>query len=217
MCFSAEASFIVSGALSIAGVSAIRKVRDRKDMFIALIPLIFALQQFTEGLLWVTLENEAISHAQFWLTTLYGIFIGVIWPFYAPFALYQGEVEHRTRRVMISMIVIGLGLAAYTITGLISKPIIVYIVNGSIRYVHDVEGQQFVLVMYLFATCVPFILSSDRHLNMTGAVITLGFFVAFYTYRETFASVWCFFAAIASAFIYVYVIKQNKRIQTVQD
>lgn len=112
---------------------------------------------------------------------------------------------------MISMILAGLGLAAYTIAGLISEPVIAYIVNGSIRYVHDVEGQQFVLAMYLFATCVPFILSSNRYLNITGAVITLGFFVAFYTYRETFASVWCFFAAVLSALIYFYIGNQHKK------
>lgn len=211
MCFSAEASFIVSGVLSIVSVSAIRKVKDRKDIFIAFVPLIFALQQFTEGLLWVALKNGEMPGAQFWLANLYGIFIGVIWPSYASFALYQGEIESRTRKVMISMIVVGLGLAAYTIIGLISEPIVAYIVNDSIRYEHEVEGQQFVRAMYLFATCVPFILASDRNLNISGILITLGFLVAFYAYRETFASVWCFFAAVTSALIYFYVINQNKK------
>lgn len=211
MCFSAEASFIVSGALSIVSVSTIRTVKNKKNIFIAFIPLIFALQQFTEGLLWVALGNGEMSQAQFWLANLYGIFIGVIWPLYAPFALYQGEIASRTRKIMIAMIVVGLGLAAYTIIGLISEPIVAYIVNDSIRYEHEVEGQQFVRAMYLFATCVPFFLASDRILNITGILITLGFLAAFYAYRETFASIWCFFAAIASALIYFYVINQNKK------
>ncbi|SFL74155.1 hypothetical protein SAMN05421863_1003128 [Nitrosomonas communis] len=145
------------------------------------------------------------------VSNLYGIFIGVIWPFYAYFALYQGELESTTRKVMISMIIVGLGLAAYTIIGLISEPIMAHIVNNSIRYEHEVAGQQFVRAMYLFATCVPFILASDRFLNITGTLITLSFLIAFYVYRETFASVWCFLAAIASALIYVYVINQNKK------
>ncbi|SDY36051.1 DUF6629 family protein [Nitrosomonas sp. Nm58] len=211
MCFSAEASFIASGVLVAVGVSAVRKVRDRKDIFIAFIPLIFALQQLAEGVLWIVLEHGEMPQGQLWLANLYGIFIGVIWPFYAPFAIHQGETDNRARKVMISMIVVGLGLAAYTIAGLINEPIMVYIVNNNMRYVHEVEGQQFVLVMYLFATCVPFILSSDRGLNITGIVISLGFFVAFYAYRETFASIWCFFAAVASALIYVYIDNQNKK------
>ena len=182
MCFSAEASFI------------------------AFIPLIFALQQFTEGWLWVVLESGEMPLAQFWLANLYGVFIGVIWPFYAPFAIYKGEVDGKARKVVTSMILVGLGLAVYTIIGLLGEPIVAHIVNDSIRYVHNVEGQQFVLTMYLFATCVPFILSSDRYLYITGVVINFGFFVAFFAYRETFASVWCFFAAISSAMIYFYVV-----------
>lgn len=193
------------------GVNAIRKVRIRKDLFIACIPLLFALQQLTEGLLWVALEQGEIPEAQFWLANLYGIFIGVIWPFYAPFALYQSEADNRIRKVMASLLVAGLGLAAYTIIGLINEPITAHIVNDSIRYEHDVEAQQFVLTMYLFATCAPFILASDRYLNITGMALTLGFIVAFLAYRETFASIWCFFAAVASALIYFYVANSNKK------
>ncbi|HNM73705.1 MAG TPA: hypothetical protein PKM66_11720, partial [Nitrosomonas sp.] len=77
MCFSAEASFIVSGTLSIIGISAIRQIKARKDIFVASIPLIFALQQLTEGLLWVVLQNPglALAQASNWLAGLYGIFI----------------------------------------------------------------------------------------------------------------------------------------------
>ena len=209
MCFSAEASFVVSGTLLVVGAGAIWKVNDKKDVFIACIPLLFAFQQLTEGLLWLTLESGEEPPMQFWLANLYGIVIGVIWPFCAPFAIYQGEVDKSVRKVVASMMVAGISLAAYTIIGLLSEPVIASIVNHSIHYDHDVEGQQFVLGMYLFATCVPFILSSNRLLNITGAMITLGFFVSFYAYRETFASVWCFFAAIASALIYLYIVDQR--------
>ncbi|CAE6511973.1 conserved membrane hypothetical protein [Nitrosomonas nitrosa] len=209
MCFSAEASFVVSGTLLVVGAGAIRKVNDKKDVFIACIPLLFAFQQLTEGLLWLTLGSGEEPPMQFWLANLYGIFIGVVWPFYAPFAIYQGEMDKSVRKVVASMMVAGISLAAYTIIGLLSEPVTASIINHSIHYDHDVEGQQFVLGMYLFATCVPFILSSNRLLNITGAMITLGFFVSFYAYRETFASVWCFFAAIASALIYLYIVDQR--------
>ncbi|WP_074903317.1 DUF6629 family protein [Nitrosomonas communis] len=76
MCFSAGASFIASGALSIISVSAIRKVKNRKDIFIAFIPLIFAFQQFTEGLLWVALGNGEMPEAQFWCPIYTGFLLG---------------------------------------------------------------------------------------------------------------------------------------------
>lgn len=214
MCFSAEASFIVSGTLSIIGISAIRQTKSRKDIFVASIPLIFALQQLTEGLLWVVLQNPelALAQASNWLAGLYGIFIGVIWPVYAPFAIYREETDSQTKRVMASMLLAGVGFAAYTIIGMIQEPIVAGIINHSIHYAHQVEGQQFVLAMYLFATCTPFILSSRKLLNLTGMIITLGFFVAFFFYQQTFASVWCFFAAIASGLIYFF-IRNQKTIQ----
>ena len=211
MCFSAEASFIVSGTLSIIGISTIKQAQLKKDWFIAIIPLIFALQQLTEGLLWVALQNPDSELAQttHWLAGLYGIFIGVIWPVFAPLAIYREEGDAQTKRVVASMLLAGVGLAAYTIIGMIQEPIVASIINHSIHYAHQVEGQQFVLAMYLFATCAPFILSSRKLLNLTGMIITLGFFVAFFVYQQTFASVWCFFAAIASGLIYFYINSQK--------
>lgn len=211
MCFSAEASFIISGTLSIIGISSIKQAQLKKDWFIAIIPLIFALQQLTEGLLWVVLQNPESELAQttHWLAGLYGIFIGIIWPVFAPLAIYREEGDAQTKRVVASMLLAGVGLAAYTMIGMIQEPIVASIINHSIHYAHQVEGQQFVLAMYLFATCAPFILSSRKLLNLTGTIITLGFFVAFFVYQQTFASVWCFFAAVASCLIYFYVKSQK--------
>ena len=51
MCFSAEASFIVGGSLVLIGAAIIKKVHYKRDIPVALIPLIFAAQQIIEGLL----------------------------------------------------------------------------------------------------------------------------------------------------------------------
>ncbi|MDP1558167.1 MAG: hypothetical protein Q8K59_07825 [Nitrosomonas sp.] len=208
MCFSAEASFIVGGTLLIIGVATIRKTHHKQDIIIALIPLIFATQQIIEGFLWISLINNSMLHAQFWLSNIYGVIIGVIWPFYAPFAVYKAETNARRKKILGSIVVVGLGLSAYTILGLINQPIVTQIINYSISYKHEVAGYQFVIVMYLLATCVPFIFSSYRHLSIAGIVLTIGFFVAFLTYTETFASVWCFFAAITSSLIYLYITRR---------
>ena len=211
MCFSAEASFIVGGTLLVIGANTIKKAHHKKDLPIALIPFIFALQQIIEGLLWITLKDGNMPDHQFLLSTLYGIFIGIIWPLYAPFAVYSAETNRKRRKIIASIGIIGLGLAIYTVIGLTSQPIVAEIINHSINYKHDVNGYQIVIVLYLLATCVPFIFSSFRHLYIAGIVITFGFFVAYWTYTETFASVWCFYAAIASALIYLYFSHRVKK------
>ncbi len=211
MCFSAEASFIVGGTLLLIGASTIKKAHHKKDLPIALIPLIFALQQIIEGLLWIVLKDGNMPQAQFLLSNTYGIFIGVIWPLYAPYAVYSAETNIKRRKIIASVGVTGLGLAIYTIIGLTNQPIVAEIINHSINYKHDVDGYQIVIVMYLLATCVPFIFSSFKHLYIAGIAITIGFFVAYWTYTETFASVWCFYAAIASGLIYLYFTHRVKK------
>ncbi len=210
MCFSAEASFIVSGTLLVIGVTTVRKTIYQKDLPIAIIPFIFAIQQLVEGLLWVSLSNNDTSQIPFWLSNIYGVFIGIIWPLFAPFAVYCAETDSKRRKIIASIGMAGLGLAIYTGIGLANEPIIAEIINHSINYKHHVGVYQLVIVLYLLATCVPFIFSSYKHLYSAGIIITLGFFVAYVTFLETFASVWCFFAAIASALIYFHFVHRVK-------
>lgn len=210
MCFSAEASFMVGGALLIAGIATIRKTVHKKDLPIALIPLIFAIQQIIEGFLWVSLIHDSTPQTQFWLSNIYGVFIGVIWPLFAPFSVYCAETNSKRRKIIVSLGIAGVGLMIYTIIGLANQPIVAEIINHSINYKHDVGIYQLVIILYLLATCVPFILSSYKYLSIAGIIITIGFFVAYFTFQETFASVWCFFAAIASTLIYFHFVHRIK-------
>lgn len=211
MCFSAEASFIVSGTLFVVGITTIRKTVYSKDFPVALIPLIFATQQLVEGLLWLSISHNDTAQSQFWLSNIYGVFIGIIWPLYAPFAIYQAETAVMRKKIIAFTGIAGLGLAVYTAVGLVNEPIVAEIIRHSIHYKHHVSSHQLVIALYLLTTCVPFIFSSYKHLYSAGIIITLGFFVAYFTYLETFASVWCFFAAIASALIYFYFVHRIKK------
>ena len=185
MRFSAEASFIVSGTLLVVGVSTIRKTVYSKDFPVALIPLFFAVQQLVEGLLWVTLLHSDTSPTQFWLSNIYGVFIGIIWPLFAPFAVYYAETDNLRKKIIATIGLAGAGLAIYTVIGLADEPIIAEIIRHSINYKHHVGSYQLVIVLYLLATCVPFIFSSYKHLYIAGIIITIGFFAAYYRDWET--------------------------------
>lgn len=209
MCFSAEISFIVGGTLLATGTATIRKVIHRKDLPLAMIPFIFAIQQLIEGMIWLSLADDT-PQSPHWLSNTYGIFVGVIWPLFAPFAIYCTETNRLRRKIVATIGLAGIVLAAYTIIGIIAQPVTAEIVNHSIHYEHDVKAQQFVIVLYLLATCVPFMLTSYKHLYIAGFIITSGFFVAYFTFQQTFASVWCFFAAIASSLIYFHFVHRIK-------
>ena len=52
MCFSAAASFTAGAALSVVGVITVRRSRGAVELPLALVPLLFGIQQITEGVLW---------------------------------------------------------------------------------------------------------------------------------------------------------------------
>ena len=203
MCFSAEASFIVGGSLLVVGTVIIGKVKERKDYPVALIPFVFATQQITEGLLWISLAHNNLF-MQFWLGNLYGGFVGIIWPLYAPLAIYLAEINEYRKKIIGFIGIAGFALSMYTVIQLTSQPVTVEIINQHIYYEHNVHAYPLIILLYLLATCMPFILSSFRNLRVTGYIITLGFVVAFSIYTTTFVSVWCFFAAVASALIFFH-------------
>jgi len=203
MCFSAEASFIVGGSLLVIGTVIIKKVKEKEDYPIALIPFIFAAQQTTEGFLWIALFQSNLA-MQFWLSNLYAIFVGVIWPLYVPLVLYFAEIEIRRKKIIGLIGVAGFALAAYTAFSLANQPVTVEIIDNNIYYDHDIHAYPIVILLYLLATCMPFIISSFKNLQLTGFVIIVGFCVAIFIYTATFVSVWCFFAAVASALILFY-------------
>ena len=60
MCFSATASFTAGTALSAVGGLTLRKSRGKAELPLALVPLIFGIQQLSEGVLWVSLRNDLV-------------------------------------------------------------------------------------------------------------------------------------------------------------
>lgn len=56
MCFSASASFITSAVLFAGGVAAVKFSTNKRQLPFAIIPFIFSFQQFSEGILWLSLS-----------------------------------------------------------------------------------------------------------------------------------------------------------------
>ena len=86
MCFSAPASFVAGTALSVLGVATIRMTSRKAEIPLAMIPLLFGVQQFTEGMIWLSFRDESpLSNTT--LTFVYSLFSHVLWPIFMPFAV----------------------------------------------------------------------------------------------------------------------------------
>ena len=57
MCFSATANFVGSAVLGAVGVVTLTKVKHRRELLFATLPILFAIHQFIEGFVWLGLDG----------------------------------------------------------------------------------------------------------------------------------------------------------------
>lgn len=204
MCFSAPASFIAGTALTAIGVAALRNTRVRSDLPFAMIPLLFGVQQLTEGVIWLTFSYDAPILKET-MTYVYAVFSHVLWPIYVPFAIGIMEAIIWRRKAIFAFGVAGVAVSLYLLYFIVATPMVAEIVGSHIVY----DSPHFylipVMIVYLAATCVSCFFSSHGFVKLFGALMFLSFVAAYIIHVMALVSVWCFFAAILSLLIYVHL------------
>ena len=201
MCFSPTASFLAAGLTAVIGGITLHRTNAARDLPLAAMPMIFAVQQGTEGLLWLVLPGSRYEAAAPALAFLFLFFAYVFWPVYVSVAILLAEPDKTRRRLMLFCVAVGAGLAAHLLLWLLTHRAGASIESDRIVYDTGYHASVPVGLAYMIATGLPFVLSSHRWVFRLGMVTALGSVVAFAFYWEAFVSVWCFFAAAASAVI----------------
>lgn len=210
MCFSAEASFIVGGALLPAGAYCVGAALVKKPRYLGLaaVPLIFGLQQISEGFVWLGLE--ANDPAAIRTSSLFFLFFALaFWPFWFPFMAACMETEPPRKRLFIALTVF-----AASWFWILFYPLIVgsesllrtEVIQRSIFY--DFDGlaiYQYIpkaplRVLYLLCVALPAVFGSESFGRLPGIVLGLLALVVAGVYSYAFVSVWCFFAAILASY-----------------
>jgi hypothetical protein len=109
MCFSASASFIAGTTLCAAGVATLKSTESRTELPFAMIPLLFGIQQLTEGVIWLTFLYDAPLLQQT-MTYLYSGFSHVLWPMYVPFAIGILEAVRWRKRAIFAFEAVGVAV-----------------------------------------------------------------------------------------------------------
>lgn len=197
MCFSAAASFTTAALTGAAGALAMTRVNTPRELPLAAMPLLFAVQQTIEGLLWLNLRSAegALTDG---LTFLFLMFAQVLWPIWAPLAVLLVEPSRMRRRLMWPWLALGAGVSAYLLWGLLNGPHGARLVHDHIAYGTEQPHPTLIALAYLAATSVPLLLSTRRTIVALGAVVLVGSATAFVFYWSAFQSVWCYFAAAGS-------------------
>ena len=208
MCFSATASFTaaaIAGTIGAVTLSKAARHHDRALLLIAAFPALFAAQQAVEGLLWLDLAQPEPGTCRPILVHAFLGYAEVFWPMFAPLAAWLIEPVQWRRRLIGICFAIGAALAAYLLWKMIANPYTVSAATGHIVYKNGMAYPRGIEIPYVLATTISLLLSSHRMIRLMAAVILGGFALAWWSYHQSYISVWCFFAAVSSILVYLFV------------
>ena len=175
---------------------------------LALIPLLFALHQTLEGIVWLSMDHKIpfIPYGDA-AKTLFLTIAFVVWPIWIPLSLYLAEKEKIRSSLLLLLVASGTLLAAFNAYKGLTQHVDVIILGKSLRYVGELPDETF---FYLPVIVLPSFISSLRLVWLFGLCIAVTALGADYIYEKMFVSVWCFFAAIVSVVIF-FVVRDDAK------
>ena len=203
MCFSATASFIAGASLCVLGMATLKITTKRSEWPFAMIPLLFGVQQLTEGLLWMTFRQDMPLVRQA-TTYLYSGFSYLLWAMYVPFATGSLETVLWRKRVIYAFQAIGVSLSLYMLYFITTHSVIAEVVGRHIVYDSPDFHKLPMMALYLVATCGTCFFSSHAFIKLFGLLALISFFAAYLVSALALFSIWCFMVAILSLVIYFH-------------
>lgn len=210
MCFSTTASFSAAALLVPAGIYCARKAAGltRPYWALGLLPLLFGVQQALEGVVWLALDMQ---DPQLTRVAALGFmaFSHLFWLFWIPVASYALEPRGTRKTVFLVLAVVGAiyGASMYLPVVVNAHWLTVTLVERSISYeavlIYDgVLPRLVVRALYAVIVLGALLFSSDRHVRTFGVLIAISVAVATAFFGYAFISVWCYFAAALSLYVF---------------
>lgn len=204
MCFSATANFVGSGVLGAVGVVTLTKVKHKRELLFAALPVLFAIHQFIEGFVWLGLDgifSRMVAHD---MGAAFMLYAQGLLPFLLPMSVYLFEPDKKSRTRMLPFVVLGAGTTLYILWALTAYPLQLYLKANSIVYINQATNNTAVAMIYVIATCGSLFFSKIKMMVVFGAANLAILLVVMAFKRYAFTSLWCAYAAIASVIILAY-------------
>jgi hypothetical protein len=175
----------------------------------ASIPIVFAAQQASEGVVWLTIDGSAHATAhRLAVMAFLGVAL-VVWPVWLPFSLRMIERNSGRRDALMGLLWVGVAAAAAAVVLLTRSHPVAVVAGHSIRYHRAgrttgwLEG--LVLMAYFAPTILPLFVSTAPLARAIGVVLASSLVLTALIQRNALTSMWCFFAAILSGLIWVAI------------
>jgi hypothetical protein len=210
VCFSATANFVGSTVLAGVGVVTLTKVKHRRELLFAALPVLFAIHQFIEGFVWLGLDGILSPKVAHNMGAAFMLYAQGLLPFILPLSVILFEVDAKSRRRMQPFLILGTLTALYILWALTAYPTQVFVKGNSIVYINQATNNQAVAVLYVIVTCGSLLFSKIKDMVIFG-IANLAILLAVMAFkRYAFTSLWCAYAAVASVIILAYFWKSFK-------
>jgi len=209
VCFSAAANFVGSTVLAGVGVVTLTKVKHRRELLFASLPILFAIHQFIEGFVWLGLDGILPPTVTHNMGAAFMLYAQGLLPFLMPMSVMLFERDKKDRKSMLPFVVIGGATTLYILWALTAYPTQIYVKANSIVYVNQATNFTVVAVFYVIATCGSLFFSKVKAMVLFGAA-NLAILLAVMAFkRYAFTSLWCAYAAVASVIVLAYFWKSS--------
>jgi hypothetical protein len=122
MCFSAQADVAGGVVAGLVGMDAVRHTRNRRELGLASLPLLFGAHQLTEAFVWWGLTDRVpwtVGGAAAWLYLAVAL---CVLPVLTPLALLAVEPDAGRRRLLGGCAAVGLVVGAVFLLALVARP-----------------------------------------------------------------------------------------------
>ncbi len=204
MCFSPEADLVAGVVLLPVGVAALREVRHVREVPFAALPLLFALHQLVESLVWFGDSGDVSMCTAQAATTAYVLFALPVLPLLVPLAVLL--IEPRGARLRVApFVALGAVVSGYMGWAVLDGPITVRAEAHALVYGVGMDDRVLWSLLYVVAVIGPSLLSGYPSIVWFGVLNLIGLVAVGTLYLSAFASLWCVFAAASSVLILVHM------------
>lgn len=204
MCFSPEMDLVAGLTISAIGIDTIRRTSSPRQLPLASLPLLFGVHQLVETLVWWELQGQVCHEAGGIAARIYLFIALFLVPVVVPLAFLSLGLG---RSALLDRAFVGAGTVAGLagLWALVDGDVGRRIDGHWISYSVGMPANALVFTLYVIGTCGPGLAARSPRLMLFGALNLAAVATLAVLAQTAVISLWCFWAALTSVLINVYL------------
>lgn len=206
MCFSPQGDLAGGVVVTAIGVDAYRHLRGRNNhLLLAALPLVLGAHQLDESIVWFSLQGHlphTLGRVAMWI---YLVIALVVVPILVPLAILRLGPTRQRRWIIVPFVALGVGVATVLLVQMVRGPVSVSMGHLHLAYSIGLHDGTLIIGLYVLATCGSLLLSGYRDVVVFGVANVVAVVILARLTADGFASLWCFYAALASGAISLHM------------